>query len=77
MKEIASISPATRKEDILAIASVHPMREGALRKIFGKIRRELGFIEELVERKELVRTEYQGNSFYLRRPEKLNKIGTK
>ncbi len=64
------------KEDILAIASVHPMREGALRGFLEKSKDSWDIIEELVEKKELVRTEYQGNSFYLRRPEKLDKIGT-
>lgn len=64
------------KEDILAIASVHPMREGALRGFLEKSKDSWDIIEELLEKKELVRIEYQGNSFYLRRPEKRDKIGT-
>ncbi len=58
------------KDDILAIASVHPMREAALRKFLEKSGDSWNIIEELVEKKELLRIEYQGNSFYLRRPEK-------
>ena len=64
------------KEDILAIASVHPMREGALRGFLEKSGDSWDIIEELLEKKELLRIEYQGNSFYLRRPEKQDKIGT-
>lgn len=58
------------KEDILAIASVHPMREAALRRFLEKSGDSWDVIEELVDRKELLRIEYQGNTFYLRRPEK-------
>jgi len=58
------------KEDILAIASVHPMREAALRKFLEKSGDSWDIIKELVEKKELLRIEYQGNTFYLRRPEK-------
>ena len=62
------------KEDILAIASVHPMREAALRKILEKSGDSWDIVEGLIEKKELVRIEYQGNSFHLRRPEKQDKI---
>ncbi len=64
------------KEDILAIASVHPMREVALRRFLEKSGNSWDIIEELLEKKELIRIEYQGNSFYLRRPEKQDKTGT-
>ena len=63
------------KEDILAIASVHPMREAALRRFLEKSGNSWDIIEELLEKKELLRIEYQGNSFYLRRPERQDKIG--
>ena len=64
------------KEDILAIASVHPMREGALRGFLEKSKDSWDIIGELLEKKELIRIEYQGNSFYLRRPERQDKTGT-
>ncbi|MBK7386518.1 MAG: radical SAM protein [Methanothrix sp.] len=58
------------REDILAIASVHPMREAALRGFLDKSAGGWAIIEDLVERKELLRIEYQGNVFYLRRPKR-------
>ena len=63
-------STGEAKEDILAITSVHPMREAALRRLLEKSGDSWELVDELVEKKELVRIEYQGNSFFLRRPEK-------
>ena len=56
------------KGEILAITSVHPMREAALEKFLEKAGESWDLVEKLIKEKELVRIEYQSNIFYLRRP---------
>lgn len=57
------------EQGLLAIAAVHPMREAAVRKYLQKARESWQIVEKLIDQGQLVKTEYQGNSFYLRRPE--------
>ena len=57
------------ESDLLAIAAVHPMREAAVRKFLQQAQRGWEVVERLIEQGQLVKTEYQGSSFYLRRPE--------
>ncbi len=56
------------ERDLLAIAAVHPMREEAVRKFVQQAQESWGVVEKLIDQGELVKTEYRGHSFYLRRP---------
>jgi len=55
--------------DLLSIAAVHPMREAAIRKLLERSNESWEVVERLIDQGQLVKTEYQGNSYYLRRPE--------
>ena len=57
------------ERELLAIAAVHPMREAAVRKFLQQAEESWEVVERLIDQGQLVKTEYQGNSFYLRRPE--------
>jgi wyosine [tRNA(Phe)-imidazoG37] synthetase (radical SAM superfamily) len=56
--------------DILAIAAVHPMREAAIRKLLLQAQESWVVVQRLIDQGKLVKTEYKGNSFYLRRPQR-------
>jgi wyosine [tRNA(Phe)-imidazoG37] synthetase (radical SAM superfamily) len=60
------------ERELLAIAAVHPMREAAVRKFLQQAGESWQVVEKLIDQGQLVKIEYQGNSFYLRRPEKPN-----
>jgi len=60
------------ERELLAIAAVHPMREVAVRKFLQQAGESWQVVEKLIDQGQLVKIEYQGNSFYLRRPEKPN-----
>jgi wyosine [tRNA(Phe)-imidazoG37] synthetase (radical SAM superfamily) len=55
--------------DLLSIAAVHPMREAAIRRLLERSNERWEVVERLIDQGQLVKTEYQGNSYYLRRPE--------
>jgi wyosine [tRNA(Phe)-imidazoG37] synthetase (radical SAM superfamily) len=57
------------ESDLLSIAAVHPMREAAIRKLLQQAQESWEVVQRLVDQGRLVKTEYQGNNFYLRRPE--------
>ena len=57
------------ERDLLAIAAVHPMREAAVRKFLQQAQESWEVVQRLIDQGKLVKTEYQGNNFYLRRPE--------
>ncbi len=57
------------ESDLLAIAAVHPMREAAVRKLLQQAQKSWEVVQRLIDQGRLVKTEYQGNNFYLRRPE--------
>jgi len=54
------------EEDILSITAVHPMREDAVRAFLEKAKSDFGIIEKMVKENKLVRSEYNGHTFYLR-----------
>ncbi|MHB8120219.1 MAG: hypothetical protein ACYDHX_16115 [Methanothrix sp.] len=56
------------ESDILSIAAVHPMREAAVRKFLQQANEGWEVVQRLIDGGQLVKTEYQGNNFYLRRP---------
>lgn len=62
-------STANVESDLLAIAAVHPMREAAVRKFLQEAQRSWEVVEKLIDQGQLVKIEYRGNNFYLRRPE--------
>ena len=55
------------KEDLLSITAVHPMREDAVSKFLAKAASGWSVVQQLIDEGQLVRTEYDGRSFYLRR----------
>lgn len=55
------------EQDILGITAVHPMREEAMHELLGRAKAEWPVIEKLMAQRQLVKTEYQGRSFYMRR----------
>ncbi|MBA7611491.1 hypothetical protein ES703_18715 [subsurface metagenome] len=55
------------EEDILSITSVHPMREEALRDFLKRAESDWSTILKLVNKGQLVETEYEGNKFYIRK----------
>jgi wyosine [tRNA(Phe)-imidazoG37] synthetase (radical SAM superfamily) len=54
-------------EDLLAITSVHPMREDAVRAVLTRAGGEWSVIRELLAAGQLVETEYKGEKFYLKK----------
>jgi wyosine [tRNA(Phe)-imidazoG37] synthetase (radical SAM superfamily) len=58
--------------DLLAITSVHPMREEAVREFLERTGSSWDLVQNLMDSGQLIKTEYQGHQFYLR---KLKKTG--
>ncbi len=54
------------EDDLLAITSVHPMREDAVRELLRKAGSDISLVENLIEKGLLVKTVFGGNFFYLR-----------
>jgi len=55
------------KNDLLSITAVHPMRESAVRSLLKKARADWQVVEQLIKDGELVKTDYQGEQYFLRR----------
>ena len=55
------------EEDLLSITSVHPMREEAVIEFLKKGEAEWALIERLIKEAKLVRIEYEGKKFYMRK----------
>ena len=55
------------KEDLLSITAVHPMREEAVAELLKKANANWQIIDELLHNGELVRLEYEGNTYYMRK----------
>jgi wyosine [tRNA(Phe)-imidazoG37] synthetase (radical SAM superfamily) len=53
------------EKDLLSITSVHPMREDAVGEFLARAGADWPVVHELVERGQLVRTEYEGKWFYI------------
>jgi Fe-S oxidoreductases len=53
--------------DLLAITSVHPMREEAVREFLERTGSSWDLVQNLMDSGQLIKTEYQGHQFYLRR----------
>jgi wyosine [tRNA(Phe)-imidazoG37] synthetase (radical SAM superfamily) len=55
------------ENDLLSITAVHPMRESAVRALLDKAQANWEIVEKLITEGKLVKTEYLGKQFYLRR----------
>lgn len=55
------------ENDLLSITAVHPMRDSAVRALLKKAHAEWQIVEKLVDEGKLVKTEYQGEKYYLRK----------
>ena len=55
------------EEDILSITSVHPMREEALKDFLKRAKSDWSTIVKLINKRQLVETDYKGNKFYIRK----------
>ena len=55
------------EEDLLSIASVHPMRKEGVNNFLSKARADWSIIEKLIEEDKLVEVSYKGNKFYMRK----------
>lgn len=53
-------------KDLLAITSVHPMREEAVQELLSKTGSDWHLVERLVDERQLIQTEYEGRKFYVR-----------
>jgi wyosine [tRNA(Phe)-imidazoG37] synthetase (radical SAM superfamily) len=53
-------------DDILAITSVHPMREEAVREMLGKAGETWSLIEGMLADHRLIQTTYKGHKYYMR-----------
>lgn len=60
-------STGDAKEDILSITSVHPMRKSGVEELLSEAGADWHLVEELIEKNELVRTEFGDDQFYLRK----------
>ncbi|MDD2836934.1 MAG: radical SAM protein [Methanothrix sp.] len=60
------------ESDILSIAAVHPMREAAVKKFLQQSQVSWELVQRLIDQGKLIKTEYMGNNFYLRRPQRQN-----
>ena len=57
------------EEDLLSITAVHPMREEAVKELLKKANANWQVVEKLLCENKLVELEYEGKTFYMRRPE--------
>ncbi len=55
------------EEDLLSIASVHPIREDAVRELVENKGGTWDIIERMIQEKKLVELQYDGNIYYMRR----------
>jgi len=60
------------EQDLLSITAVHPMRERALKEFLKKANAGWQVVDELMREGELVRLEYEGNIYYMRKLQKGN-----
>ncbi len=54
-------------EDLLGIMSVHPIREDGVRALLLKAHESWSVIESLLDQKKIIRTEYCGKKYYIRK----------
>jgi len=55
------------EEDLLSITAVHPMREKDVKEFLVRAQADWTFVERLINQGKLVKKEYEGKRFYIRR----------
>ena len=55
------------EQDLLSITAVHPMREEAVQELLTEAQADWSMIDQLIAQKKLVKTHYEGKTFYMRR----------
>jgi wyosine [tRNA(Phe)-imidazoG37] synthetase (radical SAM superfamily) len=55
------------EEDLLSITAVHPMREEAVNDFLVRAGDDWSVVHSLIDRSQLIETEYKGRRFYMRR----------
>lgn len=60
------------ENDILSITAVHPMREAAVENFLLQSHDDWQTIQRLIDQGKLIKIEYMGNNFYLRKPQRQN-----
>jgi wyosine [tRNA(Phe)-imidazoG37] synthetase (radical SAM superfamily) len=63
----AFASTGNVEEDLLSITTVHPMREEAVKRLLQKADADWQVVDTLISENKLVKVEYEGNSYYLRK----------
>ncbi len=63
----AFASTGNAGEDLLGITAVHPMRRDAVEDLLKRASAEWAVVDDLIVRGELVETEHEGKTFYLRK----------
>jgi len=59
-------------EDLLSITAVHPMREEAVHELLAKNQADWLIVENLLSEGKIMKTEYEGQKFYMRRFTKIS-----
>ena len=62
----AFVSTGNVAEDLLSITSVHPMREDAVQSLLARTDIGWKLVEQLLKHRQLIKTEYGGQIFYVR-----------
>ena len=68
----AFASTGKARDDLLSITAVHPMREEAVNNLLVKADVDWQVIEELISEKKIVKIEYEGNTYYMRKLPNIN-----
>jgi wyosine [tRNA(Phe)-imidazoG37] synthetase (radical SAM superfamily) len=55
------------EQDLMSITSVHPMREDAVDAFLKRAGADWGIVHDLIDRKQLISTRYEGKTFYMRK----------
>jgi len=55
------------EKDILSITSVHPMKEEGVKELLKRGSADWNIIEKLIEKEKLIRTNFEGENFYIRK----------
>ncbi|KYH38948.1 MAG: hypothetical protein AYL31_010450 [Candidatus Bathyarchaeota archaeon B26-1] len=63
----AFVSTGDVEDDILSIASVHPIREEGMRELLRRADADWSVVERLLDKEKLLELEYEGHRYYLRK----------
>jgi wyosine [tRNA(Phe)-imidazoG37] synthetase (radical SAM superfamily) len=55
------------EEEILSLTSVHPLRRQDMELMIRKAKSEFSMVDKLIKEDKLIQTEYQGDTFYIRK----------